>query len=457
MNSTMHVDALADFAASMTIDDVPSDVIEHAKLVLLDALGCGLLGSTLAWNVTLAASLAAVEPSGPAQVWGTSNGLGPSTAALLNGSFVHGFEFDDVGSGQHNGSVIAPASLALADVDTVTVSGPAMLAAFVVACEVAARMQDCIGRKPHVELGFHGPSVVGVFAAATSASRALGATRPQMIDSWGHAAQQACGLMATQSGGMGKRMLQGKAAQTGVLSASMAAGGFTNSAHTLTDDYGGYFRAFSGGEGTFDFSLLSAGLGAEWRTPASLIKFWPCRIPIHPTLEALSSLMAQGVEPKDVVRIDVGLDKGSFRAVGFDADSLTPTTAQLSLKYCAAALLAHGELGADQFTPEQVSSPELAAMMSRVRTTHDEGLDKDGFFQRRSNVTLHLSSGKTATAIGVQKGQPDNPVAPEAIEDKFRALCTQSGFGDRTQVLIDMMQDLELERDMKALTAQLRR
>ena len=33
---------LAEFATTLTLDDVPSDVAHHAKLHLLDTLGCGL-------------------------------------------------------------------------------------------------------------------------------------------------------------------------------------------------------------------------------------------------------------------------------------------------------------------------------------------------------------------------------------------------------------------------------
>ena len=33
---------LAEFATTLTLDDVPEDVAHHAKLHLLDTLGCGL-------------------------------------------------------------------------------------------------------------------------------------------------------------------------------------------------------------------------------------------------------------------------------------------------------------------------------------------------------------------------------------------------------------------------------
>src|ERR1700722_19682755 len=42
--------ALAEWAASLTIDAIPGSVRDHAKLCLLDGLACGLYGSRLEWG-----------------------------------------------------------------------------------------------------------------------------------------------------------------------------------------------------------------------------------------------------------------------------------------------------------------------------------------------------------------------------------------------------------------------
>ncbi len=41
---------LADFCASLRFEDIPTDVIAHIKLSILDGLGCCLVGSTLPWT-----------------------------------------------------------------------------------------------------------------------------------------------------------------------------------------------------------------------------------------------------------------------------------------------------------------------------------------------------------------------------------------------------------------------
>ncbi|MGH7368687.1 MAG: MmgE/PrpD family protein [Candidatus Rokuibacteriota bacterium] len=56
---------LAAFASSLAFDDIPRAVVEHAKLCLLDTVGCGLFGSTLSWSRILADCVRELEPAGP--------------------------------------------------------------------------------------------------------------------------------------------------------------------------------------------------------------------------------------------------------------------------------------------------------------------------------------------------------------------------------------------------------
>jgi 2-methylcitrate dehydratase PrpD len=95
---------LAEFAAGLRIEDIPRPVVERVKLLALDTLGCGLLGATMPWSQRLLDTLGAIEPGGDALVWGTDRKFSAPSAALANGTSVHGFELDDVSHGGHHGS-----------------------------------------------------------------------------------------------------------------------------------------------------------------------------------------------------------------------------------------------------------------------------------------------------------------------------------------------------------------
>jgi aconitate decarboxylase len=72
--------ALADFVADLRFADLPSTVVEHAKLCLLDTIGCALFGSTLEWSRILTATLGDVDADAGATVWGTTKRLSGPTA-----------------------------------------------------------------------------------------------------------------------------------------------------------------------------------------------------------------------------------------------------------------------------------------------------------------------------------------------------------------------------------------
>jgi len=41
---------LAEFTANLTFEAIPSEVINHVKVCMMDTLGCALYGSTLPWG-----------------------------------------------------------------------------------------------------------------------------------------------------------------------------------------------------------------------------------------------------------------------------------------------------------------------------------------------------------------------------------------------------------------------
>ena len=128
---------LAEYIATSAVDSIPQTVVDHAKLIILDTIGAGILGAPLPWSERLRATLQAIEAPGSASVWGTALRFSPPSAAMVNGTAVHGFEIDDVGAGGHNGSVTLTSTLALAQHSN-GISGKDCINAVVAGIEVIA-------------------------------------------------------------------------------------------------------------------------------------------------------------------------------------------------------------------------------------------------------------------------------------------------------------------------------
>src|SRR5690606_28534623 len=152
---------------------IPSEVIEHAKLCLLDGLGCGLFGSTQPWG-RIAAELARdLSGGGKAVLWGSADSASPADAALANGPALHGFEIDDIHlrAMLHPGAVTIPAAVALAEARAG--SGKQLLTAIVAGYEIGCRVGICAGTA-HTLRGYHSTGTVGCLGSAAAGASLLG-------------------------------------------------------------------------------------------------------------------------------------------------------------------------------------------------------------------------------------------------------------------------------------------
>ena len=53
--------AVAQFVSNIKYEDVPTQVMERLKLLILDSIGCGLYGTNLEWSQILRNTLLAVD------------------------------------------------------------------------------------------------------------------------------------------------------------------------------------------------------------------------------------------------------------------------------------------------------------------------------------------------------------------------------------------------------------
>src|SRR6201998_1979147 len=87
---------LSCWLANTTLDDVPAAVRERAKHLILDGIACALGGSQLPWSRTGVNAVTALDGAGDTALIGWETRTTSATsAAMLNSSFIQGFELDD--------------------------------------------------------------------------------------------------------------------------------------------------------------------------------------------------------------------------------------------------------------------------------------------------------------------------------------------------------------------------
>ena len=147
---------LATWLANFTLSTVPEAVLERARLLLLDGVGCALVGAQLPWSRIAVESVLGLEAEGPCNVIGWGRKTTAPVAALLNGTFIQGFELDDFHplAPLHSASLVLPSLLATAE-KLGGVSGERLLAAAIAGFEVGPRVGLALHGGQMLSRGWH--------------------------------------------------------------------------------------------------------------------------------------------------------------------------------------------------------------------------------------------------------------------------------------------------------------
>ena len=445
---------VAAFVSALRFEQIPSEVVERIKLLILDSLGCALYSADLEWSQILMRTLAQVDSTPACSVWGTSQRLSAPHAALVNGTLIQGFELDDVHrvGVLHVGAVTLPSVLAIAEIRP-GLTGRDILTAAIAGYEVGPRVGMCMGPE-HIAQGWHSGATVGTFAAAAGAARALGLSTDQTVHALGIAGTQAAGLMAAQFGSMVKRMHAGRSSQSGLYGALLAAEGFTGIKDVFESPYGGFCTTFSRSSDRFNLEALTSGLGTRFETMQISLKFYSCVGSNHTTLDAIRSMQAKHpFSPDDVDRIVVHGSRATVDHVGWPYVPDGITAAQLNLPFCVATLICAGEVFVDQFDDTQVVDPARVALAARVHVVEDPAITARGAACRHMvKVELFLKDGTTLSeTVEAPRGSERQFASEAEVVDKYETLAQKVLPPARVAALRDAVLALEKLPDARQI------
>ncbi len=384
---------LAEVLATARYADLPEEVIADTERAVLDWLGSALAGALEPAARMVRQVVIRFGISGDATVFhsGRSSAAG---AALANGAASHILELDDIhkGSTVHAAAPVIPAALAVAEREHA--SGHAFLLAVALGYEAALRIGEAVN--PSHYRFWHPTGTAATFGAAAAAGSLLQLDPVQMLHALGSAGTQAAGLWEFNAdGSMSKHLHAGKAAMNGVLSADLAHAGFTGASRILEGDRG-FFRAMSSG---FDASRITEGLGTRWKIGENCFKLHACCGHTHSAIDVALDLRSRiGGEISEVLVETYG--------PGYDiVKEMHPRTL-----YQEKFSMAHQVRCALRF-----DGPV------RVVVADDLSAKYPAAWPARLTVTLTDGTVLRGTA-DYPRGNPENPVSTEALEDKFRSL-----------------------------------
>ena len=311
---------LAEWAAGVSFEAIPAEVVESAKDRVLDLLGVSLAGRDSDAGVAVRGLRDEWGPGRPEAGFAGELARGPAAlAAMVNGTYAHALDFDDthLPSVVHPSAPIVPAILAAAQ--AAGAGGREALTALVVAYELDTRLAMAqydpeLGNSVFFEHGLHATSILGAVAGAAGCARLRGLDSEGIASAVAIACSMGAGIVeANRTGGSVKKFHGGWAAHCAVSAAGMAAHGLTGPPTALEGRFG-LFPAFCGER--WRPGALTEVLGERWDTTAILYKPYPCNHFTHAVVDAALSLKARGLRPESVERVTIGTAAAAWRTIG---------------------------------------------------------------------------------------------------------------------------------------------
>ncbi len=405
---------IATFVATFDLDKASPELIERSRIAFIDTIGV-MIGGAHEEVARIAREMVAQEMSAAhATIAGSSLRASLQLAALANGISAHAMDYDLTFASGQSVSPVIPALLALAESTGATPRDS--IAAFIVGCEVAARL---VRASPMISAqgGWHAVSAIGTIAAAAACARLLKLPAHAIPDVIGISASLASGL-SVNFGTMTKPLHSGQAARNGMMAALLGARGFTASA-TALEGKSGFFDIFSRALPRVDNTFDDLGQSFDLLTRGYKIKRYPCGGLSHAAIDAALALREQITQgPGDIAKIEVGVTKNAFQRIGANYPT-SVESAKFSMPYIASWTILYGQPSLATFTEKAIADEKVKAFAPKI-THHIDAEFGDEVIEAPGRVKLTLTSGKILEhKVWYASGSVQAPMTAAQNEAKF--------------------------------------
>jgi len=452
--------ALAAFIHEKTLDDLPREALDKAKKAIADTFAVMLAG---AGSEVAPPLLRYVEQSGErgaSPILGSGRTTSPELAALVNGTFGHALDFDDVLSMMpaHPSAVILPALCAAPGAGTL--AGSALLEAYVLGVEVGGKIGQAI-TMGHYQRGFHGTGTLAIFAAVGALAKRYCLDLATTRTAFGIAASMASGLQRN-FGTMTKPLHTGWASRSALAAVQLARSGFT-AAPDVLEAPAGFFAAY-GVEASRPEAAIDQ-LGNPWVIvdPGLALKRFPCCYAAHRGMDGVLQLrQSLGLTVDNLERLTCRMPPGGMRVLIYPQPQ-TGLEGKFSLHYALAAGVLDGQYTLWSFTDEAVNRAQIGDLYARISVGEEPRCaGNDALLETRSSgsrgfveVEAVRTDGRRATLrVDTAPGHPSRALEWDDIAAKFMDCAAQARTDlDKAERALSILTRLETCADIREVLA----
>jgi len=441
--------SLAAFVADLKFEAIPEKALSVVRLGFTDSTGTMMAGSIEEAPKLLEKVLA--PGAGNASLYLAGPRVPAPDAALINATAAHALDFDDVALRGHPSTVLVPAILA--EGESLGATGAQLATAYAAGYEVWAELA---GRDPdqHHQKGWHPTGIFGPIGAVAACASLHGLDAERTAQALALAASHSAGLVAN-FGTMTKPYHAGRAAHAGVISARLAAAGFTASPDGLEHPLGFLAAVSPGGKADRD---SPSKIGKEWQMlkQGLSIKQYPLCYCTHRAIDGMLDLLAvHPLQADDVERIVVSTSRRNATILRNHRPQ-TGLEAKFSMPFAMASCLVARRVGLAELTDAFAQRADVQRAMPKVTVVPDDREDpKRPGDAPYDLVTIETRDGRSLESEQVrrERGSPGKPLSEEALWAKFSSCAAVGNPTLDARKLFDALMSIDRQPGVAALRA----
>jgi 2-methylcitrate dehydratase PrpD len=330
-----------------------------------------------------------------------------------------------------------------------------LLDAIVRGYEVAIRVGLLAGTAHYRH--WYSTATCGVFGAATASASVLQLDATQAMYALAQAGMQASGVWQCRlEPGFSKQLAAGRAAQSGLMAADLAAVGVTGPRFILEGEHGWLTATHSKPNATHAAAVLRPAATAAWLIHEVSFKPWSACRHVHPAITCALQLHGQVGDVNQITHMELS----TYQTALDFADQAQPHTrqqARFSLQHAVAVGLLRGDFGLADTQPQSLAQPALTRLRGLIRVRAAPRWNRAYPAHYGAQLRVRLRSGETLEArVSDALGDPEAPMSQASVVAKAQRVMQAVGYSasavmSLTKVCADLPQAVSLAPLWQAL------
>ena len=411
---------------------IPPEVLEKAKVCLLNGYGIGLACFDTPYAAVASAAAIAIDgerPDGATILWdGRKTSLFGAT--LANGALFHGRAQEDACGAAHLGAIMIPVLTAAVESGRMPVDK--MLTALVAGYEAGGLFE--INYAPNTTpVGLRASALFGAIAAAACGAIGLGLNEAQTASALANAASFAGGLLQSFEDGTDEWRYQlGVAARNGWLAAELALAGSV-SAPRAVEGGNGFIRAYARTD--CDVAGLTAQIGKTWFIHRVVFKPYPvCAFNQSPVNAALNLRQRLAGKTPDRITVRMNPYETGYAGMNSQGPFFSVSGTLMSIPFCIANTLLYG---APTMKMMMVfDDPVVQGLVNRIELVADASVQR-----LCCVIDATFADGSAAVTESLQMSVADYNYDRAQLRDLILRVCAEVSVGPQAFAVLERFVD----------------